>query len=79
MAQGVRRMAGSDVGLAVTGIAGPTGATATKPVGLVFLGLADHRGVKSLRCQFFGDRASVKMQAAQTALDFLRRHLIASP
>ncbi|MBI4003535.1 MAG: competence/damage-inducible protein A [Candidatus Omnitrophica bacterium] len=76
MAQGVRRMAGSDVGLAVTGIAGPTGATAKKPVGLIFLGLADRRGVASLRCQFFGDRVSVKMQAAQTALDFLRRRLL---
>lgn len=79
MAQGVRRMARSDVGLSVTGIAGPTGATAKKPVGLVFLGLADRRGVASLRCQFFGDRVSVKRQAAQTALDFLRRRLITSP
>ena len=76
MAQGIRRMAGSDVGLSVTGIAGPTGATAKKPVGLVFLGLADRRGVKTLRCQFFGDRASIKMQAAQTALDWLRRSLL---
>jgi nicotinamide-nucleotide amidase len=79
MAQGVRRMAGSDVGLAVTGIAGPTGATAKKPVGLVFLGLADRGGARSLRCQFFGDRASIKMQAAQTALDFLRRYLYGLP
>jgi len=76
MAQGVRRAAGADVGLAITGIAGPTGATKQKPVGLVVVGLADRRGVKSLRCQFFGDRASIKRQAAQTALDVLRRSLL---
>ncbi|MDP3703886.1 MAG: competence/damage-inducible protein A [Candidatus Omnitrophota bacterium] len=76
MARGIRQMAGSDVGLSVTGIAGPTGATVKKPVGLIFLGLADRRGVKTLRCQFFGDRASIKMQATQTALDWLRRSLL---
>jgi len=79
MAQGIRRMAGADLGLAVTGIAGPTGGTPRKPVGLVYLGLADGRGAKSLRCQFFGDRTSVKIQAAQTALDWLRRYLLESP
>jgi nicotinamide-nucleotide amidase len=76
MAQGVRRMAQADIGLAVTGIAGPSGATAKKPVGLVYLGMSDRRGVASLRCQFFGDRRSVKVQAAQTALDWLRRSLL---
>jgi nicotinamide-nucleotide amidase len=76
MAQGVRRIAEADIGLAVTGIAGPAGATATKPVGLVFVGMADRRGVASQRCQFFGDRASIKMQAAQTALDVLRQRLL---
>ena len=76
MAQGVRRLACVDLGLAVTGIAGPTGATPRKPVGLVYLGLADSRTVQSLRCQFFGDRTSVKIQTAQTALDWLRRYLL---
>ncbi len=79
MAQGVRRLAEASVGVAITGIAGPTGGSARKPVGLVFVGLADGRGVSSLRCQFFGDRTSIKMQAAQTALDYLRRWLLRKP
>ncbi len=76
MAQGVRRLLGSNVGLAITGIAGPTGGTKRKPVGLVYLALADGRRVLSHRCQFFGDRLSIKAQAAQAAIDFLRRHLL---
>lgn len=75
MAEGVRRMAGADVGLAVTGIAGPDGGTRAKPVGLVFLGLASSRRVEAQRHQFFGDRASIKAQAAQTALNWLRLSL----
>jgi nicotinamide-nucleotide amidase len=75
MAMGVRELAGADLGLSITGIAGPTGGTPKKPVGLVCFGLADRRRVRSLRCQFVGDRASVKVQASQTALDWLRRSL----
>ena len=78
MAQGVRRVAGSDVGIAVTGIAGPSGATASKPVGLVYLGLSDRNTTHAQRCQFFGDRLSIKAQAAQVALDWLRLHLLTS-
>jgi len=78
MAQGVRRLTGSDVGLAITGIAGPSGGTARKPVGLVYLGLADGRGAVSQRCRFLGDRPAIKAQAAQAALDWLRRHLTGS-
>ena len=76
MAEGIRRLAGADVGLSVTGIAGPTGATKRKPMGLVYLGLADRRGTRTLRCQFFGDRTAIKLQAAQTALNWLRLSLI---
>lgn len=76
MAEGVRRLARTDVGLAITGIAGPTGATTQKPVGMVFLALADGRRTLTRRCQFFGDRISIKAQAAQTALDWLRRSLL---
>ncbi len=75
MADGGRRLLNADLGLAVTGIAGPTGATASKPVGLVYVGLAGRHGCRSLRCHFLGDRHAVKTQAAQTALDWLRRHL----
>ena len=76
MAEGVRRVARADVGLSITGIAGPSGATATKPVGLVYVGLADRSGSRTLRCQFFGDRTGIKTQATQTALDWLRRYLL---
>jgi nicotinamide-nucleotide amidase len=76
MAKGVRRLTAADVGLAVTGVAGPTGGTKKKPVGLVYLGLADHDRSLTQRCQFFGDRAAIKSQAVQTALDWLRRYLL---
>lgn len=79
MAEGVRRLSGSDVGLAVTGIAGPSGGTPRKPVGLVYLGLADAHRTVSRRCQFLGDRSAIKGQAVQTALDWLRRYLLRPP
>jgi nicotinamide-nucleotide amidase len=73
MAKGIRARAGADLGLAVTGIAGPTGAAPTKPVGLVYLALADARTTQVRRCQFHGDRLAIKHQTAQLALDWLRR------
>ena len=76
MAEGVRRLTGSDVGLAVTGIAGPTGGTTQKPVGLIYLGLSDGRRTLSKHCQFFGDRTAIKSQAAQITLDWLRLYLL---
>jgi len=76
MAEGVRRIACAAVGLSITGVAGPSGGTAEKPVGLVYIGLADRRGGRSVRAQLFGDRRSIKLQAAQTALDSLRRYLL---
>ena len=78
MAEGVRRLAEADVGLAITGIAGPTGGTTAKPVGLVYLALANGRTTRVARHRFFGDRESIKYQAAQTALDSLRRSLLRS-
>lgn len=73
MAEGVRRRFGADIGVAVTGIAGPGGGTASKPVGLVFLAVADRRGVTVQQRLFHGDRLAIKGQAAQSALDMLRR------
>ena len=78
MAEGVRRLAHAKIGLSVTGIAGPTGGSRTKPVGLVYFGLADERGTLTQRAQFIGDRAAIKHQAAQTAIDWLRRHLLST-
>jgi nicotinamide-nucleotide amidase len=76
MADGVRRLAGADIGLSISGIAGPTGGTARKPVGSVWIGLADSRRTRTRRFQFFGDRLAIKTQAAQAALDWLRRSLL---
>lgn len=76
MAVGVRQRVGADVGLAATGIAGPSGGTPDKPVGLVYIGIADDKGVSCQRFQGFGSRAQIKYRASQAALDLLRRKLI---
>jgi len=75
MAAGARKKAGADVGIGVTGIAGPDGGTPTKPVGTVFVGLLLEGEVTARRFQFLGDRAAVKWQSTQAALDMLRRSL----
>ena len=76
MATGVCRISGSSCGLAVTGIAGPDGGSAEKPVGTVYIGCATPAGVETLRCRFSGDRVAIKWQSSQTALDMLRRRLL---
>lgn len=76
MASGARERAGTDLAVAVTGIAGPTGGSDEKPVGTVYFGLAAPGGVRTGRRNFFGNRAMVKAQTAETALDWLRRYLI---
>lgn len=68
MAEGARRIAGSDLAVSITGIAGPTGATETKPVGLVHLALATPDGTTVKERHFPGDRARVQTLAAYTAL-----------
>src|SRR5881398_1938191 len=67
--------AGTPCGLAITGVAGPDGGTAAKPVGTVFVALAVASEVTSRRFRFLGDRASVKWQSTQAAFDMLRRAL----
>ena len=75
MAQGIRDRAGVDVGVGITGIAGPGGGSEQKPVGTVCIAVsADESGVRTFR--FPGDRAMVKMFAAVSALDMVRRLLI---
>jgi nicotinamide-nucleotide amidase len=73
MALGVKDLFQADFGLSVTGIAGPTGGSPEKPVGLVFMGLATEKEVETRRHQFPGDRDMVKTLTAETALDWLRR------
>jgi|YNPBryantNP2012_1023418.scaffolds.fasta_scaffold14353_3 nicotinamide-nucleotide amidase len=75
MALGVRQVFKAGYGLAVTGIAGPTGGTPEKPVGTVFIGLATPAGVNTRHHHFSGDREMIKTITAQTALDWLRREL----
>jgi PncC family amidohydrolase len=71
MAAGAVRICRATYGVSTTGIAGPTGATPGKPVGLVYIGLAWPGGVRALRYEFEGDRRQVKEQAARAALESL--------
>ena len=77
MAEGMRARAGVDVAVAITGIAGPGGATAEKPVGLVCFAVAGPRGTEVWTARFTGDRAVIRSLAATTALDQLRRFILA--
>lgn len=75
MAEGVRRLLGADLALATTGIAGPTGATPQKPVGLVYIALAHPDGVEVREHRFVGGRRGNKHSAAQAALELLLEFL----
>lgn len=75
MAEGVRVTCGADVGVSVTGIAGPTGATPEKPVGLTYIAVANQTGTVVEEHRLRGDRLMVKERAAQTALYLLYRRL----
>lgn len=76
MAVGVKKKADSNLGLAVTGIAGPSGGTPEKPVGLVYVALAWEGGSEVTKNLFLGEREAIKFQSSQKALDMLRRHLL---
>lgn len=76
MAEGVREVSKTGIGLAVTGIAGPGGGSAEKPVGLVYVGVAYGAKVISEEHNFTGSREVIKIQASQAALDLLRRNLV---
>lgn len=76
MASGALTGAGSDIALAVTGVAGP-GATDEKPAGTVFIALADRKGCTVKEYHFSGNRHQVRSFTAFTALDWLRRYLVA--
>lgn len=79
MAAGARERLGADWALAITGIAGPGGGTAEKPVGLVFIGCAGPGGVTVTRHHLGGDRDAVRERAVTQALHLLRRGLIGAP
>jgi nicotinamide-nucleotide amidase len=75
LAYGIRRKTGATLGLGVTGIAGPTGGTEAKPVGLVYIAISDDQKTDSIEKNFRGDRERIRQWAAQQALDLVRRKL----
>ncbi|HTA24582.1 MAG TPA: competence/damage-inducible protein A [Terriglobales bacterium] len=75
LAEGIRARCGSTLGIGVTGVAGPNGGTADKPVGLVFHALASEGGTEVIERKFPGDRKRIRWFASQQALDMVRRKL----
>ena len=76
MAQGGRKILAVDICLADTGIAGPSGATPGKPVGLFYIGLSHQAGTYSQKHNFERDREKNKLDAAQAALGWLKEYLV---
>jgi nicotinamide-nucleotide amidase len=76
LAEGIRERSGATLGLGITGVAGPTGGTAEKPVGLVFHALASGKATEVIERKFPGDRKRIRWFASQQALDMVRRKLM---
>ncbi|MEJ5252463.1 MAG: competence/damage-inducible protein A [Chthonomonadetes bacterium] len=76
MAEGIRQLMGADFGIGTTGIAGPTGGTPEKPVGLVYIAVASPSGTRVREHRFLGRRSEIKWRASQAALVMLREELL---
>ena len=76
MARSVGKIFKTNYGVAITGIAGPSGGSKLKPVGLVCIAIADGKKVRCTKNRFFGTRTEIKSRAASTALNLLRVHLL---
>jgi nicotinamide-nucleotide amidase len=76
LAEGIKEVFSTDIGIGITGIAGPGGGTPEKPVGLVYIAVAGKDGTECYEHQFTGLRADNKLRAALTALNHLRRYLL---
>ncbi len=79
MAEGARARAGAQVGICLTGVAGPDGGSVAKPVGMVFIAVASPSGVGGRSYRMVGTRATIRERAAQTALDLARRQVLELP
>jgi nicotinamide-nucleotide amidase len=75
LAEGIRQRCKTTLGIGITGVAGPNGGTPEKPVGLVFIALADGKHTEVVERRFPGDRERIRWYASQAALDLLRRKL----
>lgn len=75
MAEGAKKVIGTDYGVSTTGVAGPGGGTRTKPVGLVWFGVAGPKGTVAFRNDFIGDRESIRQSAAEQALQYVQRYM----
>ncbi len=76
MAEGAARNIGTDIALGITGIAGPDGGTAERPIGLVYIALKTPSGIQVTKNMYGGSREDIRMRASQTALNMLRRWLM---
>lgn len=76
MAEGVRKLAGTNLGVAITGIAGPEGGSKEKPVGLVYIAIADEKSSRFKEVRFVGSREAIRLLSAKSALDWVRKWLI---
>jgi competence/damage-inducible protein CinA-like protein len=75
MAEGIRKRADASIGIGITGIAGPGGGSPEKPVGLVFIALADERGTQVREFRFPGNRERIRLWASTAALEMIRRRV----
>jgi nicotinamide-nucleotide amidase len=76
MAAGIREISKTDIGISTTGVAGPTGATPDKPLGLVWIGYADLKNLIAKKFLFGDDRVRVKIRSSQAAMELIRRIIL---
>ena len=76
LAEGIRKRCGANIGIGITGVAGPTGGTEEKPVGLVFHAVATEQATEVVEKRFPGDRQRIRWYASQVALDMLRKQIV---
>ncbi|MDP2302055.1 MAG: competence/damage-inducible protein A [Ignavibacteria bacterium] len=79
MADGIRAISMTDIGIAVTGIMGPLGGTSSKPVGTVFIGFCDEKVCTAQKFQFGDDRLLNKQRTSQTVLEIIRKYILGIP